>query len=317
LDHVCAHGKISYTIVSEIVSLNPFFSIVIPTYNRALLVEQSIRSVLAQSFDDFEIVIVDDGSTDNTEPVVSSLTSTKVLYFKKTNEERGAARNFGIGKASGKYVVFLDSDDLMKKNHLEVLYDHLRVQQEDFLATKYYFFNEGEQTISRDVMNLSPGYHTYSTFLIGNPLACCFTIRRENPNLIKFREEVEYTIMEDWIFLVENLRHSRLFLIDAFTLGMRDHDLRSMKGSVKRIIHARNNALQHLIRSVQFSTRERNTLIGSSDYFCAVHAYIAGDNNEALRKLFQSVRKRLSVKAFYLFFKLFLQIVWAKKQKES
>ena len=101
----------------------PFFSIIIPTYNRANLISISIESVLKQTFTDFELIIVDDGSTDNTSEVVGNYTDNRIFYYKKVNEERGAARNYGIKKSCGEYVNFLDSDDFFDANHLEVAYN--------------------------------------------------------------------------------------------------------------------------------------------------------------------------------------------------
>ncbi|MDN3658331.1 glycosyltransferase [Ferruginibacter paludis] len=98
---------------------NPFFSIVIPTYNRAHLIGKTINSVLQQRYTNFEIIIVDDGSTDDTKNAIKSFLSERVTYFKKDNAERSAARNFGTGKAKGDYISWFDSDDLMLPNHLE------------------------------------------------------------------------------------------------------------------------------------------------------------------------------------------------------
>src|SRR5687767_9278561 len=98
--------------------MSPVFSIVIPTYNRAHLIKKTIESVLAQDFADFELLVVDDGSKDDTESVVSSFTDKRVHYFKKQNGERGAARNFGAARAKGSYLNFFDSDDLLYRNHL-------------------------------------------------------------------------------------------------------------------------------------------------------------------------------------------------------
>src|SRR5690242_17185435 len=98
----------------------PLFSIVIPTYNRAHLIGKTIQSALQQDFKDFEILVVDDGSKDNTGDVVKSFTDPRVQYFKKENAERGAARNYGVARAKGKYINFFDSDDLMYPNHLSV-----------------------------------------------------------------------------------------------------------------------------------------------------------------------------------------------------
>src|SRR5690554_6195096 len=100
-------------------SKSPFFSIVIPTYNRAEIIGETIQSVINQSFSDFELLIVDDGGTDETDKVVATFPDKRITYFKKENAERGAARNFGANKSKGKYLNFLDSDDLLYPNHLE------------------------------------------------------------------------------------------------------------------------------------------------------------------------------------------------------
>lgn len=97
----------------------PFFSIVVPTYNRSHLISKTLESILAQTFQDFEIIIVDDGSTDDTEKVVQAYLSERVHYYKKENEERAVARNFGTKKAIGEYICWFDSDDIMMNFHLE------------------------------------------------------------------------------------------------------------------------------------------------------------------------------------------------------
>ncbi len=98
---------------------HPFFSIIIPTYNRAHLIIGVIKSILKQTYSSYEIIIVDDGSTDNTQAVVQPFLNNHIHYFKKENGERAAARNFGTGKATGDYIEWFDSDDLMLPNHLE------------------------------------------------------------------------------------------------------------------------------------------------------------------------------------------------------
>ncbi len=94
------------------------FSIVIPTYNRASLIEKTIKSLLSQTYRDFEILVIDDGSTDNTAAVIQSISDKRVNYYKKENAERGAARNYGAQLAKGDYINFFDSDDVAYPNHL-------------------------------------------------------------------------------------------------------------------------------------------------------------------------------------------------------
>jgi glycosyltransferase involved in cell wall biosynthesis len=89
----------------------PRVSVVIPTYNSAGLLREAIQSVLSQIYSDFEVVVIDDGSTDNTESVARSF-GDRVSYLKQENKGAGAARNHGIKRSRGEYVAFLDSDDL-------------------------------------------------------------------------------------------------------------------------------------------------------------------------------------------------------------
>ena len=96
------------------------FSIIIPTYNRAHLISKGIDSILAQTFENWELIIVDDGSTDNTKELIASYQEkdARIRYIYQENSERSAARNNGIDKAKGNYICFLDSDDYYLPNHL-------------------------------------------------------------------------------------------------------------------------------------------------------------------------------------------------------
>ena len=96
------------------------FSIIIPTYNRENHLPKAIESVLSQSFTDWELIIVDDGSTDNTSDVVASYNDPRIKYIYQENAERSAARNNGIRNAKGEWICFLDSDDVYLNQHLAV-----------------------------------------------------------------------------------------------------------------------------------------------------------------------------------------------------
>jgi glycosyltransferase involved in cell wall biosynthesis len=102
---------------------NPFISIVMPTYNRSRLITRSIESVLRQSYRTFELIIVDDASTDDTESVVGAFSDERLRYIKhKKNRGANAARNTGIRASSGNYIAFQDSDDewLPEKLNMQV-----------------------------------------------------------------------------------------------------------------------------------------------------------------------------------------------------
>ena len=98
----------------------PFFSVVIPTYNRAGFLEAAIESVLDQSFCDFELIVIDDGSTDQTEQLVRDFKDKRLIYVRQTQGGVSAARNAGIQHSGGRFICFLDSDDRFKNSKLEI-----------------------------------------------------------------------------------------------------------------------------------------------------------------------------------------------------
>src|SRR5690606_15574762 len=97
------------------------FSVIIPLYNKELSVTETLRSVLNQTFTDFEIVIVNDGSTDNSLEIVSKIKDPRITLVNKENGGVSSARNRGIQVAKRDWIVFLDGDDIWFPNHLETL----------------------------------------------------------------------------------------------------------------------------------------------------------------------------------------------------
>ncbi len=128
----------------------PFFSIIIPTYNRAHMLPKAIDSVLAQSFQGFEIIVVDDGSTDDTEEVIKPyLSDVRINLILKANGGVSAARNLGASRAQGSYLVFLDSDDLFKREYLNEVSKQID-QNPDvvFVSVEFRMNNVFEKSIS-------------------------------------------------------------------------------------------------------------------------------------------------------------------------
>lgn len=98
----------------------PFFSIVIPVYNRAKSIMETLESVLSQDYSSYECIVVDDGSVDGSEleRLVASIKDPRFVYIRQDNAGGSAARNTGILKAKGQFIAFLDSDDLFTRDHL-------------------------------------------------------------------------------------------------------------------------------------------------------------------------------------------------------
>jgi glycosyltransferase involved in cell wall biosynthesis len=116
--------------------LVPKVSVIIPTYNRARLVGNAIQSILDQTFQDFEVIVVDDGSDDNTRDVISNF-GEKVIYIYQENKERSVARNNGMRHAKGHYITFLDSDDIYLPDKLQVQVESMEKNSDFGMSYSY------------------------------------------------------------------------------------------------------------------------------------------------------------------------------------
>jgi len=147
--------------------VNPKVSVCIPTYNCCKWLLEAIDSVLDQSFRDYELIIVDDGSTDDTEDAVKAIKDERIRYYYKENGGDASARNFGVARAYGDLVAFLDSDDLWPKNYLSVMVNALEQATDYSLAystiTKINL--DGKKKEPHKIKNCASGWLTRELFL--------------------------------------------------------------------------------------------------------------------------------------------------------
>ena len=132
---------------------NDLISIIIPTYNRAHLIRETLDSILAQTYKNWECIVVDDGSTDNSDEVICHYQKqdSRFRSFKRPSyKPKGGniCRNIGLENANGNYIVFFDSDDLMTPNHLEIKYNGIKNNKCDFVITRTKYFNADNKTIN-------------------------------------------------------------------------------------------------------------------------------------------------------------------------
>src|SRR5690554_3366688 len=119
----------------------PLVSIIIPTYNRAHLIGETLDSVLAQTYTHWECIVVDDGSTDNTDEVMAEylIKDSRIQYFHRPNTHLpggNGARNYGFLQSKGKYIQWFDSDDLMDVEKLKVKVENIISYNVDFVISK-------------------------------------------------------------------------------------------------------------------------------------------------------------------------------------
>jgi glycosyltransferase involved in cell wall biosynthesis len=206
---------------------NTFFSIIIPTYNRAFFILKTLNSVLNQTYPYFEIIVVDDGSTDSTERLIKNINSKKIKYFKIKNSERGAARNYGTLHAIGSYVTFLDSDDILLPDHFSNAQESiLKYHHPPFLHLGYEIVGSNNKILFR----INYLKNDSIDFLIrGNSLSCigCF-IRVDIAKEYLFNEDRELSGSEDWELWLRILANFGIKIDKRVSARMFNHEDRSV-----------------------------------------------------------------------------------------
>jgi glycosyltransferase involved in cell wall biosynthesis len=282
----------------------PFFSVVIPTYNRASLLVKSVNSVLAQTCADFELIIVDDGSTDNTREVVMSFSDSRIHYYYKENEERNLARNFGIEKARGKYVCFLDSDDYYLNSHLEIAYALIKSDSAKFLHLGYRI-EDINGRILKTVDDLPA--EISKKLLKSNVLSANgIVVLRTLINSVQFIKSKNYLVGEDHLLWLQLYARSNLLITNDITSVMIEHATRSLH-SMDPLKYAvgLHDMMNHLKRDklfFQFYKRKAFFFIADNFRFGALLFALSKMRVDSLKLLFKSVqisRQILFQKAFY------------------
>ena len=124
-----------------------FFSIIIPLYNKENFIENTIQSVLDQTFQDFEIIVINDGSTDKSEEKLLQFKNSKIQYFSKKNEGVSATRNYGIEKANANFITFLDADDYWYPTFLETMFTNISIATDQKVFSGAIEFETSKKTI--------------------------------------------------------------------------------------------------------------------------------------------------------------------------
>lgn len=209
--------------------MKPFFSIIIPTYNRAKLIGKTVVSILNQAFADFELIIVDDGGSDETKKIIDSFSDVRIRYFWKPNGERGAARNFGFLKSSGQYINFFDSDDIALPNHLSEAYK--LIQRNNDVAFFHLAFSWAND--KREISKRSKSYNqeTLNSHLFRRNILSCngVFLRREVAKDFPFSEDPKFIFMEDYLLWLKIGASFPLLYSNVVTSLIIEHTQRSIK----------------------------------------------------------------------------------------
>lgn len=205
--------------------MKPLFSIILPSYNRSEMLKTAIESVMKQTVDNWELIVVDDGSTDPTKSVVESFKDERIRYVYQENQERSAARNNGIQLAQGQLICFLDSDDYYLPFHLETFQGHLpETQKKENL-----FLYSGFERMSEAPYQPKNEFEQLLLYPVSPPRVCVsknlFSNEKFDPKL-KLSEDTDL-----WLRILT--AQPQVIPIQKETIKIVEHEGRSIRGNEK------------------------------------------------------------------------------------
>ncbi len=290
-----------------------FFSIIIPTYNRAHLIVKTINSVLQQRYKNYEIIIVDDGSTDDTEETVATYLKENIKYFKKENGERAAARNYGTLKAKGDYINWFDSDDLMLPNHLEEAVKIIQhYKQPEIFALSFTIATKYLKTV-RKVILPSPFCNDYlykENILACNPVF----VRKDITFLFPFNENRMLSASEDYELWLRLASKFTIYTSKENTSILIEHDERSVNivAPKQKIIERFETFLISTLSDktvVVFLRYRKSNFVARIYSLIGITLAINGYKKEALKYFLRALQEYPFIifhRHFYVFIKVLL-----------
>lgn len=261
---------------------------------------------------------MDDGSTDNTEERVRGIATDKLSYYRKKNEERSTARNYGMDRAKGEYITFLDSDDLLYPQHLQNAMEAISKHNRPAFLHLGYEITDKKGRPKTKVNYLKPDDVTI--FVKGNPLSCLgIFLRKDIASQFRFREVLSGP--EDWELWIRIAANHGLKTDNRISAALVDHDTRGMRVSNEvKIAYMKNLAIYYMFEDQAVKekfTPFLNQIIAHSKSFAALHSVLAGNSTNAVKYLYQAIIRFPGVMLQKRFFVILKYLVLNSFQKNE
>lgn len=214
---------------------HPMVSVVVPTYNRASLIERSLSSILSQSYKSLEVIVVDDGSQDETANVVNAIQDERVRYLKNRGSKGAAgARNFGMGHARGRHIALLDSDDQWHREKIEL---QVRILEDNpnigAVGCGWQWLNM-RTSVPRIIRKPDSNGRIDTLPRWFYNIVVDLLMRKEIARSVTFDEELATYEVLDWIVRISAL--TQVFCIDEVLVDCYDHgEARNSDAGAKRL----------------------------------------------------------------------------------
>lgn len=235
---------------------NELVSVIMPAFNAEFYIYEAINSVIVQTYNNWELIIVDDGSTDTTAKIVDEwvVKDKRIQYYYQENGKQGKARNFGISKSKGVYLAFLDADDLWLSEKLEIQITEIKKNRVDLVfADSYIFYDDGIIDPSQKMNIPNTVFYDKKSirlFLEANriPILTVLVKREKIINVNGFSEKLDIQNVEDYHLWLKLLMSNSIFYSsDLIVAKYRVHDS-SVTSSDKLVLDKVPNAFFDLLQ---------------------------------------------------------------------
>lgn len=282
--------------------MNIAFSIIIPLYNKSRTITQTLDSVCSLAWDHYEVVVVDDGSTDDSPEIVNSYPSKRIKLYRKTNGGVSSARNYGAQKACNPWLIFLDADDLLFPESLKIFADMIeRHPQDQIFAGNYQRMKKGKMVSNKcenEFVSVNPHRDIwYRRFYLRPGAFCCsehaFKISGGYDERMNYQEDMEYC-----------MRLASLFRVVVSPKLVMEYVTEESEARVK--VHPLNKNFSFYLPCMNVSDR----YLGYKYYsvLCgSIRKYCQANEQEAVRIL-SNIKKEKFNRWFQIGYKLNLRI---------
>lgn len=307
--------------------MSELITIIVPVYNVEDYLPRCIESLILQKYSNIEILLINDGSLDNSLEICRKYAEKdiRIKVFDKVNGGVSSARNVGLENASGKYVMFVDSDDYVSKDYCQNLYNIISDSDLDVVCTSHYNVNGDYKKVNSNTVNLKlTSYEALKRFFLGNGINCYLfskIFKYETIKGLRFDESLESA--EDVLFIYQTLKNINFASMDG-TVADYFYILREGSLTNKRLTSSR---LDSSIRVAEYITRDCNSnkklkmlseineisLKGEVLEWISLNSELRIEFEEYYNIILREVRKfKLFHKVQYLTLKKFIRLILLK-----
>ncbi|MGL5820567.1 MAG: glycosyltransferase [Sarcina sp.] len=276
-------------------------SIIMSVFNGEVYIEEALKSVLNQTYEDFELLIIDDGSIDSTNNIINSFDDNRIKYFYQTNQGQAKARSFGLDEAKGEYIAFIDADDIYIADKLEKQLSVLDENEE--IGVTYnpvQVFSEDDKNYvleSEQVFENQEDFLAYILFRQIVPSPASMLVRKEVLGEIRF--DCKYRYSEDYKFVIDLGRKTKFKYIDDVLYRYRRHDSnvtnnhqKQVNAEISVIKELGINKIKEIVSKSNFSEKEKSVLLAK--------ILLKINENEEAYKILRKIENKDAYNYFYM-----------------